>query len=140
MLNKLTLTLTNDGEIQVLASIAAEVPKDGHSQVSIVEYCLAKAPSFKDGPKGYTVDYAKAEYVVNDTAIFAFNDYEDTEALTAEFAKLLKSNPDLDREDVISAAVFMDLLSETLIDVEDGEREGQVAIVSTLLEETEDAR
>lgn len=140
MLNKLTLTITNDGETQVLATIAADVPKDGHSQVSIVEHCLAGAPRLRAGAKDIEVEYAKAKYVVKDTAVFEFLAFAETEKMTNEFSDLLKENPDLDRDDVIAAAVFMDLLNETLVDVEDGDRVGDVALVSTLLEEVEDAR
>jgi hypothetical protein len=140
MLNKLTLTITNDGETQVLATIAADVPEDGHSQVSIVEHCLARAPRMDDAPDGFEVEYAKGRYSVRNSVIFSFKSFDETEGLTNEFSDLLKEDADLDREDVIAAAVFMDLLNETLVDVEDGDRVGDVALVSTLLEEVEDAR
>ena len=139
-LNKVTLTLTNGDNIDTIATIVAEVPEDGHTQVSIVEHCLAKAPSLQVGPKGYTVEYAKDNYTVVDTAIFSFENFEDTDGIHKEFGELLKENPELDREDVLAAAVFLDILGEILCDIDDEQRTGTVALVSTILERVENAR
>ena len=71
-------------------------------------------------------------------ALFEFEEYEQTDVIVKNFGELLTSGVKLENDDVLAAAVFTDMLSEVIVDVEDGTRHGEVSVVSTLLEPIND--
>ena len=137
MLNKLSIVLTHNGEQSVIATIAAEVTED-MNQVSIIEHCLAGCDFAHTENLDAEVTYAKQRYRLNDMAVFPFEEFEDTNVIVHNFGKLLQSDVKLENEDVLSAAIFTDMLSEIIVDVEDGTRHGEVSLVSTTLEPIND--
>ena len=137
MLNKLSIVLDHNGEQSVLATIAAEVTKE-MNQVSIIEHCLAGCDMVHIPDLKTEVTYAKQRYRIIDMALFEFEEYEQTDVIVKNFGELLTSGVKLENDDVLAAAVFTDMLSEVIVDVEDGTRHGEVSVVSTLLEPIND--
>lgn len=139
MLNKLTLVRGTGGNEEVLATICAEVIKDKHTQVSIIEHCLAGCELVTLPNVNQVVTYAKCEYQVADITVFPFESFGETDIIHKNFSELLESEGHkLDKGDILAAAVFIDLLSEAIVDFEDEIEEGEITLVSTLLTEYHD--
>lgn len=139
MLNKLTLIRGTGGDEEVLATICAEVIKGGHTQVSIIEHCLAGCALTTIPNLNQVVTYAKQEYQIADITIFPFESFGETDVIHRNFSELLENHGhNLDKEDILAAAVFIDLLSEAIVDFEDGVEDGEIQLVSTLLTEYHD--
>ena len=136
MLNKLSLVRGDGGNEEVLATICSEVVKDGHTQVSIIEHCLAGCELVTLPNVNHIVTYAKQEYQVADITIFPFESFSETDVIHKNFSELLENHgQDLDKEDILAAAVFIDLLAEAIVDYEDEIEDGEIRLVSTLLTE-----
>ena len=137
MLNKLSIVLDNNGKQEVLATIAAEVTKE-LNQVSIIEHCLAGCDMVHIPDLKTEVTYAKQRYRIIDMALFEFEEDEQTDIIVKNFGELLQGDHKLEKDDVLSASIFMDMLSEIIVDVETKFRDGEVTVVSTLLEPIND--
>ena len=133
MLNVITILTDNEqGITEPRVKMVASVPPEADdTAVSMVEWCLAGADC-EAGETGAEVSVAKQQYTVEDMMVFKFHSYSETNVLVENFTEFLIENKDVDPDEVVNAAKFMDMLSELIVDAED---EGRcVRLVSTLLE------
>lgn len=134
MLNVLTILADNDQGIpEPRVKIHGDVLDDTTTGVSIVEFCLAGSDC-ESGESGATVNVAKRNYNVTDMMVFRFKSFDDTESLVTNFTEFVLENPETNPDAVTDAAVFMDMLSELIVDAEEEDKGRCVQVVSTLLE------
>ena len=134
MLNVLTILTDNDQGIpEPRVKIHDHVLDETATGTSIVEYCLAGSDC-ESGEIGSTVSVAKQDYNVTDLMVFKFRSFDDTENLVQNFTEFVLEHPETNPEAVQDAAVFMDMLSELIVDAEEEDQGRCVQVVSTLLE------